>query len=655
MVKVQSCYQDLVAVLIRILLCSGLYSCDHHMSRRTLRTRNTVNYSDLNKIDGISDEEVHEKEKGSHDDSGEEFEAPAEDDQVDEDEEMEDEPSADEQLEENSISVDDFQLPDSPKSRARSSPAADTLVPSYLRTSNKSVSVKPRHPASLKERFRLFFGYKEQDYVAAVKERSKWAHEMFYPDPEVMMNNQEKLNIQDKSHIPETWMKQQELSLEGDIADDGSSISVQFNMDESTSTKLNVSDSAVVPASRIAVINLGASVTSLDWAPGHNDATCQYLAVSVIKSTGFDPLNLKVLEKETSALGRSNSRGLIHILEVDTTNSQAKVAASYVGDFGTVEKVQWWPSQEHAERDVGLLSFCSGDGALRLLNITKPDSTYKTWFIRKPILEYNMVSPITTFTWRTDSDLLVGMVNGSVAELCPFDNPQSNQIPSFEVPISTSAIASLVSAYPDIPEVFMVSSTDTFLKVLDVRDLRRSRTSGVRTKHFIPCTGYSTQLKSFLALEDNTTMKVVPIRRMHTTFAGTGLTRHHGSITGMSSSLLHPFTLSVGADGAVRIGNAVRRVMVNSNKGNEYYKCAKLCELTVDNHAKTFSLNICLEAENLPSSTSTSRPYIWPASLLLTDVKWCQNLCSGSSYAVGSASGLLVLENLEENSDMNIG
>lgn len=645
----QPCYLDLVAVLIRIVFGSGSQYYDHHMSRRTLRTRNNVNYSDLNRIDGLSDEEVPEKRK-SHDDSEEEFQAPAEEEEEeqvdeDEDEEMEDEPLAEDQSEDNSMAIDGSQLSDDSKPNMRGSHVTETLASSYLKTSNKSVSVKPRHPGSLKERFRLFFGYKEQDYVAAVKERSKWAHEMFYPDPEVMTSIPAKLVLSDEVQIPEMWIENQNLSLEENI-DEKNSINIQFNMDENTRRSLRASDSTMVPDSRITVINLGASVTSLDWAPGHSDAQFQYLAVSVVDSSDFDSINVKVLDEQLSAFGITRNKGLIHIVEVDTNNSQAKIVVSYMGDFGTVTKVQWRPVKSNKDDGVGLLSFCSGDGALRLLYITKPEAPYKTWRINKPAKEYNLASLITTFSWRTNTTILVGTVNGSVAELCPFDS-QTGHIPSFETSISSSAIASLVSAYPDIPEVFMVSSTDTFLKVFDIRDIRRSRTSGVRTKHFIPCTGYSTQLKSFLALEDNTTMKVVPIRRMHTTFAGTGLTRHHGSITGMSSSVLHPFTLSVGADGAVRIGNAVRRVMVNSSRANDYYKCAKLWEILVDNHSRTFSLNICLEAENLSSTMSANRPYIWPASVLLTDVKWCQNLCSGSTYAVGSTSGLLVFENLE--------
>lgn len=533
------------------------------------------------------------------------------------------------------------------------------------------VTPKKGFGENLKDRFQSYYGSNNRALIGAINQRSRWGDSIFTPFPE-LFEIPEALQEQlaKPHHKPDLLQEQSLVLLENGpsaeyLPDPSSSITCQLNVESQPVTMYPfqcVSNSNPnldsFNTNQSVVLNAGSHITSVQWATGHEQEV-QYLAVGTLDKFGEpSPENISAPEISTfSATGYPSS---IQIYQV-SPNLETRLFCTISSDYGSPLCFRWRPCfKSHREGDtdesssLGILAACFQDGKVRVFGVageSSHDGSPLHYRITKPLREYSFKEDnITCVTWRTPDIIAVGTADGFIAEFDLSDTSEDTKlIPSFYLPFHTSIIVSIASGFPDNEEFLFTSATDGFTRLVDVRDVRRSKTISTRYKSYSTCNAYAYHLCSFLSLEDSFTCKLAPIRRLNTVQAGTSVTKHEGTVMAIGSSFLHPLVLSGAADGTLRIGNIVRRTMVSKRQTNTLYKQGILWQFECSEKAgeeRVYRFVDVLKSAPIPKQALNERQVLFPAGSVVTDVDWNPNFNSGSIYAAGLSCGLIRLEKL---------
>ncbi|KAA8915914.1 hypothetical protein TRICI_001928 [Trichomonascus ciferrii] len=669
------------------------------------RNRKAVDYSKLGHVEGYSDEENIAVRGTNFSDDSDEFKLEEDDGENDDDEEMNEagdshgntfggpsgikeeamedyqdllnnEPTNEEEEEfEGVVPLRQRSSSLKPTNISGRADAPDVQLPPLAKKPGKnltqllaeSVNDSPapsrKNAENLKERFQSYYGFNDDRLVYAINQRSRWGDMVFCPDANLFEVPESLKDVLSKSYFqPNVELDQQLIHLENGptaeyLPDPAYRITCQLNV-ESQPLVIQPFHFAVNENPNITngttsvVLNAGAHVTSVRWAMDR-ESEFQYLAVGTLDQYGA-PSAENIAAPEIGMFSTQGYPSSIQIYQV-SPNLEARLFSTISTDYGSPIHIRWRPVRVNRDAtSIGIIAACFQDGKVRIFDIPEsfsPEGKPMHYKLYKPLREYGLEDDkITCVTWRTPEVIAVGTADGFISEFDMSDtSEEGGSLPSFYTPWHTSAIVSITAGFPDNQEFLFTSATDGFTRIVDVRDIRRSKTISARYKSYSTCTAYAPQLCSFLSLEDSFRCKLAPIRKLSTIQAGGSVTRHDGTIMAIGSSLLHPFVLSGAADGTLRIGNTVRRTMVSKRQTTSVYRQGILWQFECSERLgqeRVYRFVDLLKSEQINKPSLNERQVLYPAGSVITDVDWNPNVVAGNVYASGTSCGLIRLERL---------
>jgi len=320
------------------------------------------------------------------------------------------------------------------------------------------------------------------------------------------------------------------------------------------------------------MINVGSKVWCSEWASNQSGPN-QYLAVSALPARELVPgQQFKPQQPCPASIQlwrfRANERGVIR------TDEPPVLDTLICTRWGDVKSLKWCPAphDEAAESKtvhLGLLAGVWGDGTLRILDIwTQTDKDATTHqLVTKTAFE---VSPpgtvLNSVTWLSSTRIAAGCANGCVAifdlSTTLLTDVVKSPRPSFYASIATGYILSIASAYPSHPNLFITTSTDGYARLTDLTSPNPSSFEATvqapRARSTQELVVWNDFCQSGLMIDDNFSLKGLPIRRFFTTVA---LGRSTSAGTALATSPCHPFVLIGSANGEVTGSNPMRRIV----------------------------------------------------------------------------------------------
>jgi len=360
------------------------------------------------------------------------------------------------------------------------------------------------------------------------------------------------------------------------------------------------------------MLNIGTRVKCLDWAPNH-DRSMQYLALATARLVvSKHPL------KEPPAFTPSAGPSVIQIWAVPTSTDGVSVEKPFVRvilctDWGEIKQMKWCPVPRTV-RDpatsegsvlsrtlVGLLAAVFSDGFVRVLEVQLEHNERPSTLLdaRKYTSAAFEVRPLagalsTCLTWLSATDLAIGDSSGHLAiyDICPDAKPKSSDAvqedthlelgidhrtgptPWLSIPLHSTYILALASAYPTHPSLLMSSSLSGYLRLTSLLAPTMDYALSVRTYTPPSSLAYCDSILSAVwAEESSETVRLSGLRCFYASFACERLPGPPGPGPGIVDvGRCHSSVAAGGADGSVIITNPQGKVLGN-HKAIVYQQC----------------------------------------------------------------------------------
>ncbi|KAF2167671.1 hypothetical protein M409DRAFT_65806 [Zasmidium cellare ATCC 36951] len=320
------------------------------------------------------------------------------------------------------------------------------------------------------------------------------------------------------------------------------------------------------------ILNLGAKVQSLDWAPNQGGPK-QYLAATVLPFNRAD--NPSDARSAPSFTPQRPHRSSIQIWEISATSDDLvddtvppRLSIVLCTAIGELKAIKWCPVPHKDSERLGLLACVSSDGAIRVLDVPPPGKDARTSNLLVEDFAFECRPPdtvCTALTWISSSRLAAACANGFVAIWDLNEALQSgktNSRPTTYTGISTSYIMSITSCYPSFPHMIATTSMNGFVTLMDSRqphpNSRAATTQTNRTRIGQSLIMWHDFAHAGVSVEDNQTVRCYPLRKW---FTGLATAKLKGHVTSMAVSLCHPYVLTGSAAGEVAGHNPVRRLV----------------------------------------------------------------------------------------------
>ncbi|KAL9048390.1 MAG: hypothetical protein Q9162_007754 [Coniocarpon cinnabarinum] len=326
------------------------------------------------------------------------------------------------------------------------------------------------------------------------------------------------------------------------------------------------------------LMNFGTTVQYLAWAPNCTGLE-QYLLVCPAprgferwsKSSAFapSPATLSCLQLYRFVGVEMADPG--HATTIDTNHTPRK-ALTLCSEWGRIKQAKWCPVPQNDavkqsipnRNHIGFLALVTGDGKVRVLNITLPSSASEECeelkltdcaFVTKPP---NTIC--TCVAWVSATLIAAGCANGYIAiwdleSHFSMPSPPSNPVPEFYHQCHHTYITELATSYPSYPHFLISTSMDGYTRVTDMRDPVSNAASAQRTRNPLIGLGWMDHCLSFLTCDDMTSVKAAHVRYVE---HFSRVLRAGASITCLALSPAHTCILVGCADGTVTVTNAMR-------------------------------------------------------------------------------------------------
>lgn len=435
------------------------------------------------------------------------------------------------------------------------------------------------------------------------------------------------------------------------------------------------------------IINLGANVHCLDWAPtpARQD---QYLATSCLPPPGTSPADSD--EAPTAPAFspqppyKSNLRiwrfctGANEYIDIDTS---PRLDLVFCTEWGDAKALKWSPSPYRsntppAANYVGLLGSIWADGSLRILDVASPEDKTQTHYIRanKAALESRPPDTVCTcLTWISSTRIAAGCANGCIAVWdlpIALQSASSNPRPTIYSNIASTYILSIANCYPSHPHLLLTGSMGGSVSLTDLSRSGQSLTSqantavGSRARMGLPLLAWHDFAQIAIQAEDNTTVKGSTLRRF---FAGIALARARSNPTSIATSPCHPCVLVGCADGEVFATNPMSRVVDTGRsetwqqiwfahewkrpRAEELEKNQSDSEVGISRFtegfkAESISLGDGRSGQKHNRHQGTAFTTVYEQQSAITALAWNPNSSVGGWAAAGMGNGLLRVEDV---------
>lgn len=396
-------------------------------------------------------------------------------------------------------------------------------------------------------------------------------------------------------------------------------------------------------------VNVGGSITAVEWLP-YGDL----LAVAVVNTNGevnesVGASNLSIFSKSASAYD-SKTKTSIQIWKFDSSSQSLTIQNTLnTSKFGGVAKLNWVPSQT-GQKSSGTLSGNFSDGKVHFFRIDNKlpafvDVTEPSWTISllDERRDSKQIIPITAYSFFDESKVLVGTLDGAIAEFALPGYDEELSAPSFVEYVVDSCINSITIADVLEDKVLLVNTATSQSYAFQYSNLRQSR---VETHYTIlPLQPqYHKGFKIFVYPDSSESIGYTFARHPHLKHS---LLLKTDMVTSFSISqyLNHPLAIVGNAVGDVHVLNLGRKLLGVLKEHNKLVVPLRLWSLTTPDNGATLNLS----ADYL--LVQTDKPDVMmsftPAEVAISASAWNESLEGSTAYVFGTYTGLLVLERLD--------
>ena len=450
----------------------------------------------------------------------------------------------------------------------------------------------------------------------------------------------------------------------------------------------SVADKEPFPKRHGWMLDTGAKVRCLDWAPNHN-GKIQYLAVSMANS-------LHLVDAKSSAFAPSYSYpACVQIWAFATSidpegmgfmdlTKPPKLVHVICTEWGHVKQLKWCPAPRNSRDEdgrervlVGLLAGVWGDGRVRVLDIQldKAQSS-STCYVKYERAGFESRPPNTICTclaWLSATDLAAGCANGFVAiwDIADIIVSSADQRPSalgipdedadkqssylttypyFYQSLHQSYILTMACAYPDHPHFLATSSMDGYVRLTDLRAPATDFVLSPRARHGATSLEYHPALQSFIAPDENDYIRAQPIRLFYCPLS---FARTDSAVLSISVGRCHTCILVGSTDGSVMVTNPLPRVLNRKSYQHKQKwfqhewtrKGQGVSRITEGYKVETLDL-FKGRREDKMGKDGVGHTTIYEEEMGIMQVSWNPNLHCGGWAAAGMGSGLIRVEDI---------
>ena len=326
------------------------------------------------------------------------------------------------------------------------------------------------------------------------------------------------------------------------------------------------------------VLNLGAKVNCLDWAPNQS-GPIQYLAASVLTEQQSSIVSFEAPEASAfTPQPRRKSNIQVWRFRKSTegyidSNSTPEPSLVLCTDWGDVKALKWCPmpyaGNKQTDGHLGLLAGIWSDGAIRILSIDLSHDHSQPPFIHIKQAAFESKPPGTVCTcvsWISSTRIAAGCANGCIAvwDVAHAVHPTStNPRPIIYSSVSSTYILSILTCYPSHPNILVTTSMAGIVSMTDLSRSGQSLVSqantvgGSRIRMGHPLLVWNEFGQIAIHADDTSTIKGSTLRRF---FAKLVLAKAKSNATSIASSPCHPFILVGCANGEVFSTNPLNKV-----------------------------------------------------------------------------------------------
>lgn len=325
------------------------------------------------------------------------------------------------------------------------------------------------------------------------------------------------------------------------------------------------------------VLNLGARIACLKWAPSQTDRD-QYLAVSLLpdretyRTSSFEPQPPYATSVQIWKFSATKDGGL-------DTSVAPYLCMTLCAEMGDVTNFEWCHVPVRTTDRLGLLAYVSSDGCVRVVRVPLPGSSPEHLSIQRACFEAKPPDTVCTHvTWLSSSRIVVACANGCVAiwdissSLNLGDDLPSNPRPLLYFSIAPTYITSLTTCYPSHPYFLVAISMSGTITLTDLRQpnalVSQISSSGSTSSRQIsqPQAIWLDLAQSILSFDDNYTARTFPLRRL---FSSTKVGRFRAQCICAAASPCHPCVLVGTTAGEAVAFDPLRRAIHAAKKSSD--------------------------------------------------------------------------------------
>lgn len=393
-------------------------------------------------------------------------------------------------------------------------------------------------------------------------------------------------------------------------------------------------------------INCGGLITSIKYLPRVVNLK-SYLAVAVVMGENL------VGHTELSIFyhgGQGTLKSALQIWAIDDDLREFELIKLLdTSKFGALSDLNWLPLSPTGY--LGILSGLFKDGKVHFFTI---DNTHQFGILQDSSISYQLevnfkLSTITCYDYLSDNRIIVGTVTGHIAEfvlpnyfeMFPGNDEKDIDIPSFLLNVSYSPISSIAIGHPT-PQTYLINvhAHGGLSWTIDYVNFWTRRL--INHVSIIP-TKYHFGLQLFLSSDSVDTVGFVMAR--HTHDKPTLILKTDGIITstGISNYLQSPLILIGNSFGEVFVVNVARRILLSGKTNSKHLVPMKLWKLIYEgpNQIKVVEQTERVLVET-PNTVGAA-----PNEIVISSLDWNDCIENSSVYAIGTHSGLLILEKLD--------
>lgn len=395
------------------------------------------------------------------------------------------------------------------------------------------------------------------------------------------------------------------------------------------------------------IFNVGGIITAMKWLPYGS-----LLAVAVTYhkdglSKAVTSPSLLIFPHEQKI---DEVKSCIQFYEYNSESSDLSLPKVLItSKFGATSTLNWLPIKIR-EGKHGVLSALFSDGKVHFFRVEitasgteYADVTTPSWTIAMNDERNNPHLPITAYDVLDEKKIIVGTLDGAIAEFVMPGVDEHPEEPSFVEYVVDSAISTVTVAPVLNGHVLLVNTTTTRSFAIFYENLRQSRLETAYTiLHLQP--RYHRGYRLFVYPDSAESIGYTFVRHPHQKHSLLLRTEHISSFH-TSEYLNHPFAVVGNVCGDVFVLNIGRKVFGVLKAHNRLVVPLKIWSISLEEDRQTLRL----QGDYVPTAAEkTNVAYSFtPHEVGISACAWNEDYDGSSTYAIATYSGLLILERLD--------